>query len=276
MDTLQNFYIPLGIYITNFKGVTLSNMDVLSDDFPTCLPWDKGCPSPKEIRGLRGQSFLQWNGLFQILQAAEYVYNITRPGQRITINIATTVNSTTMMWLYIICFSLSSPRALYSLSSRTRHSKARFSDSFWGYMEGNRHASPRRGCGEGRGERGEGRAMFKHILEAKIAEGAVGKAALFMVGEALYQGHMASSTGFIPHSLIYGQEYATALQRHIKEANRTKEARAKSVESTMTRTKSIQPSRWRKRFWYGIPENSCQGENPKHPGPKMGGMGRPA
>ena len=65
-----------------------------------------------------------------------------------------------------------------------------------------------------------GVATFKHVLKAKLVEGAIGRSALHGASGAVNRGHVASFTGFKPHSLVYGQEYASSLQRQIKTANK--------------------------------------------------------
>ena len=64
-----------------------------------------------------------------------------------------------------------------------------------------------------------GVATFKHVLEAKIAEGSNNRVALKLAGGAITKGLVSSATGFTPHSLVYGKEYVSALQRRIEQAN---------------------------------------------------------
>ena len=65
-----------------------------------------------------------------------------------------------------------------------------------------------------------GIATFKHVLESKLVEGAKGRSALHGASGAVNRGHVASSTGFMPHSLVYRQEYASLLQCQIEIANK--------------------------------------------------------
>lgn len=88
---------------------------------------------------------------------------------------------------------------------------------------------------EGMIERGV--ATFKHALEAKLAEGAAPRAALRLASGAVNRGHVSTATGATPHSVVYGKEYVTALQRKIEMVSKKADEMRSRAEKYYNRDK---------------------------------------
>jgi hypothetical protein len=83
-----------------------------------------------------------------------------------------------------------------------------------------------------------GVASYKHVLEAKVVEGSRGRVALRRAAGAVNRGHLASSTGFTPHSLVYGREFTSALQRRIAKAGKNSDRAAEKRAEYFNRDKA--------------------------------------
>jgi hypothetical protein len=194
-----------------------------------------------------------------VLQA----YSVTRPWELVGVDVeeSTDVDGKKFSWLYIICFftkfaegilmnDRSTCEVIRALQSSTAwrvgvpvqltgdDDPAFIRSSIfrrflheegvtWLDKDANHH--------EGVIERGV--ATFKHVLEAKLVEGNKSRAALNLSSGAVNRGHVAFSTGFTPHSLVYGQEYTSALQRRIEIANKNSKASKDKMEKYFNKDK---------------------------------------
>jgi len=194
-------------------------------------------------------------------------YSVNRPWQLVGIDIETTDggDGKTITWLYVIDFFSKFAEAIMMNSKTTAEVvRALLSSTAWAAgvpermtgdvdpafttsdefrkfltSEGVEWTDKDAHHHEGVVERGV--ATFKYVLEAKIAEGCRGRVALRMTGAAVNRGHVAFSTGFTPHSLVYGREFVSALQRRIMEAaknmNKAADTRAKYFNRGKTEPK---------------------------------------
>jgi hypothetical protein len=176
-------------------------------------------------------------------------YNVSRPWEMVGIDVQTSKDASgnEFHWLYVICFfskfaegilmsATSAPEVVRALAASTAwkagipakatgdvDSAFTNSDIFRGFLaeQGVEWVDKDAHHHEGVIERGV--QTFKHVLEAKTVEGHKPSVALSRASGAVNKSLVASSTGHTPHSLIYGKEYVSALQRRIELANRNTE-----------------------------------------------------
>jgi hypothetical protein len=108
---------------------------------------------------------------------------------------------------------------------------------------------------------------FKRVLEAKVADGLGARAALKATGDAVTKGHVACTTGYTPHKLVYGSEYVTALHRRIERAARNTEKAKHKMEKDYNKDKANVTYEVGEKVWVRDPRKFIPRGEPKFLGP---------